>query len=565
MNILVPLWGKKYIDYFFEFTIIGLLHKHNLPKINLETRITFLTNSLGKKQILRNKSLASIEKFAEINFLEIDDIITDFNYTVILTLAYARGLMRTPSTEYFKTLFVMLNADFYLSDGSLKRIEESANSGYSAIFGTSLRVNDKVFTKTVFKSAKNIDQIIINNRKLVSLSLQNLHPTVNTMDLSSPDISSRAYSKIYKKINNDLMLSHDFIYCCMGIVPMKILYEINSYVDYSFVPDLCDLDRMTFLNDSDNYFCMELHDPSKELELMEFKRKSEAEIANRLSNWTTVEHRIYADQTVIFHTNNLSENDFNQIAKFNKEFQSIKEKMKKPINYKNHKYWISGVQAWRYHMQLKGYSEEQINLIAPEVRARKGFKISSILQILSSKALLANMSLKKYLGFTKKGIPKFISPYIEFSKIHPINGFRVSKQTKSRLLDTNQFRDNKKSQTQFGKSLVQRESLFRFVNLDQNSRTFLENYLKATVASGSSLKLDLVYWDNAILRRILSFYSHFFIKKHYRRKLLDLIIYLFFITTYIIVCSPLIKLFGNRFHQSDSLEHSILVDVQSHD
>jgi hypothetical protein len=369
VQILVPVWGKEYISDFLNFSLRALFLKNNIPNVlkKHNVKITYLTTKESTIEIQRNPIFKTYQKIIRSEFIYIDDLIVNFNYSTILTLAYARGFENESDETYFNTLFILLNSDFILSNGSLSSIVLKANEGASAVFGASLRVESQELRKYLKKkfTNKNLGKVF-SSRELLKFAFNNLHPTVKAMMLNSNMLKYKVITKFYWAVSSTTLVSHDYLLCCMGIVPQRRMKFVKSFVDYSFVPELTNLRTHSHLTDSDNYLALEMQNFDKEIEFISIEGKTTKSIAKHMSTWTTEYHRSTAEQLIVFHSEELENNFTEKIIKFEELFLTIKNQMKrKPKNYIDHPHWVGGVTAWLYHLTAARKEKIDLSEISP--------------------------------------------------------------------------------------------------------------------------------------------------------------------------------------------------------
>jgi len=369
VQILVPVWGKEYVSDFLNFSLRALFLKNNIPNVlkNHNVKITYLTTKESTIEIQKNTIFKTYQKIIKSEFICIDDLIVNFNYSTILTLAYARGFENESDDTFFNTLFILLNSDFILSNGSLSSIVQSADEGASAVFGASLRVESielRKYLRKTFKE-KNLDKKLLS-RELLKFAFENLHPTVKAMTMNTNFLKYKVITKIYWAVSPSTLVSHDYLLCCMGIVPQRRMKFVKSFVDYSFVPELTNLKTHSYLTDSDNYLAIEMQNFDKEIEYIDTEGKTTKTIAKHMSTWTTEHHRSAAEQLIVFHSEDLEQNFTQKISKFENLFLNIKNQMKrKPKNYVDHPHWVGGVNSWLYHINASRNEKINISKIRP--------------------------------------------------------------------------------------------------------------------------------------------------------------------------------------------------------
>ena len=140
---------------------------------------------------------------------------------------------------------------------------------------------------------------------------------------------------------------------------------INSYCDYGFVPELVPSGQFSILNDSDDFFMLELQPLMQERYLIHSGTTSPRKIANELARWVTAEHRHFSKVDIVFRTGELP-------ATFNKNRAGLADYIEKlqrsmphrPLNHVDHIYWVLGMQAWA---ASKYGNSEQTQEMPPEV------------------------------------------------------------------------------------------------------------------------------------------------------------------------------------------------------
>ena len=372
VRILVPVWGQEYIDDFLNYSMQALLLDRNIPLVarNYKITINFLTTDQGISDIKAHEQYIKIKKYARIVFISVEDLVVDFNYSTILTLAYARGLQAIRANSYFRTCFILLNSDFILSNGSLHSLVQAGENGASAVYGASLRINsENTKAKLLNEFEKKTKQKFFSSRSLVRFALKNLHPTVKAMTINQNTLSYQIYTKIYWHLSNKLLISHDYLLCCMALVPTKRLEQVSSYVDYSFAAELSDPDTRVVIADSDDYLAIEIQGKDTEIEFIEIGSKSLKYIAKHISSWTTKEHREVSNSLIKFHSTNLPSSFDKQVEKFEKNYSEISRKLtRKPMSHIDHPHWVGGLNAWLFHVRLKFGGDIKLSDISPQVK-----------------------------------------------------------------------------------------------------------------------------------------------------------------------------------------------------
>jgi hypothetical protein len=122
---------------------------------------------------------------------------------------------------------------------------------------------------------------------------------------------------------------------------------VNSYCDYGFVPELVPSGRFEVLNESDDFFMLELQPVEQEKHFLCCGKPTIKQIARELSVWTTQEHRRFAEIDVVFHSSDLPpvlETVREQAAVLTGRLHGMMNRT--PMDHVRHPYWVLGVDAW---------------------------------------------------------------------------------------------------------------------------------------------------------------------------------------------------------------------------
>src|SRR5882724_1658903 len=95
-EILIPIWGERYIRRFAQLGLRSLLAPRNLPWLcrHHRVKVSVMTTQDGVNQCRRWPSFVELAKIAEISYVAIDDLLALYgpNYSVILTRAFNRAM-----------------------------------------------------------------------------------------------------------------------------------------------------------------------------------------------------------------------------------------------------------------------------------------------------------------------------------------------------------------------------------------------------------------------------------------------------------------------------------------
>src|SRR5215831_505135 len=134
VKVLLPVWGFDFIDQFLNGNLPTLLAPGNLPALaaRLPTEFIFLTSEPDSDFLREHIAVRRLENVCSVQFLFIDDLITEGNHSTTVTLAYARAV-REAGEAMLDTCFFFLVSDYVMADGSLSHVLDRMMAGTSAV------------------------------------------------------------------------------------------------------------------------------------------------------------------------------------------------------------------------------------------------------------------------------------------------------------------------------------------------------------------------------------------------------------------------------------------------
>jgi hypothetical protein len=364
VKFLTVIWGERYIEEFSKVALPSFLAPGNLPFLAQATdlEIAIMTSESSVEAFHGEPAFATLKSLCRVRFIFIDDLITTGVYGVTLTLAYARGI-RDSGAEQTNTYFVFMNSDFVLADGSLQTLVGKISQGHPCIMAPSLRASSEAVLPTLDKLVdRGTSRLAMPARKLVQLALDNLHPTVIGKTITQDFVSCTTHNQIYWQVDSNTLLGRYHLIFMLAIKPERPMPPVNSYCDYGFVPELVPSGRFTVLDDSDDFFMLELQSAAQEKQFLHCGKTGIEEMARELSRWTTREQRRFAEVDAVFHAGDLPP-DLEAVRKEAAAFiAKLHGKMKrKAVDHVRHFYWVFGVEAWLTRRQ----AEMSVNADAP--------------------------------------------------------------------------------------------------------------------------------------------------------------------------------------------------------
>ncbi|WP_315806250.1 MULTISPECIES: hypothetical protein [unclassified Bradyrhizobium] len=349
VKFLTVIWGTRYIDEFAALSLPSYLAPGNLPDVARETELEILimTSAEGRAHFVDLPIMEKVRALCLVRFILIDDLITTGIYGVTLTLAYARGIMDS-GLEQTNTHFIFMNSDFVLADGSLRTTIAKLREGYPCIMAPSLRASAETMLPILASSLSDDGfRLTLPPRAMVQLAFENLHPTVLAKTVTQLFVSCDTHNQIYWQVDETTMLARYHLIFMLAIKPEVPMSPVNSYCDYGFVPELVPSGKIGFMDDSDDFFMLELQPQAQEQSLLRCGVKSLGSIAAELSRWTTKEHRRYAQVDLVFRSGPGGEG-LPKVKAIARKFMADLQSRMTPnaVPHEGHEYWSSGLKAW---------------------------------------------------------------------------------------------------------------------------------------------------------------------------------------------------------------------------
>jgi hypothetical protein len=358
VKFVTVVWGESYITRFATLALPSFIAPGNLAALaagsDLEVVILTQRSDFGKFD--EYAAFRKLRTICPTRFVAIDDLITASAYGFTLTLAYARAVIAC-GEEMLSTHFVFMNADFVLADGSLRSLLNHIHAGRSIVLAPSFRATAET-VEPALRAAVDAGShtLAIAPRRLVSLALPHPHPTTVAKIVNQGLCHSVQPNQFFWRVDHQTMLGRYFLIFMLCLRPERIVTTINSYCDYSFVPEMCPSGDEVVMGDSDEFFMLELQLRRQETMLLRPGPQSPREIARSLSGWTTPEHRRAARHDIVFHAGELPPALGEVKAQARAFIQSIDSMLEPAMSHVAHPHWIGGVDAFRALRMAQGFT-----------------------------------------------------------------------------------------------------------------------------------------------------------------------------------------------------------------
>ena len=379
-KFLTVVWGKAYITRFANLALPSFIAPGNLPALAEATdlEVVIMTRRDDIAHFECQETFERLRTICPVRFVDIDDLITTSAYGVTLTLAYARPIIACGS-EMLNTHFVFMNADFVLADGSLRSLARHIVEGRTIVLGPSFRATAEEVEPLLENAMDRPAGVLsIPPRQMTALAMPHPHPTTVAKTLTQGLCHSTHPNQFFWQVDRNTLLARYYLIFMLCLKPERVLESVNSFCDYSFIPEMCPSGDEAVMDDSDDFFMLELQEREQEIEMLRLGSQSPEETVASLQTWTTKEHRRASTHDIIFHTEDIPPGVASTKAVAQAFVSDINSRLAAPVQHHSHPYWIRGERAWASYRTAQKLSSNPSELSVPARRKEKKFNLRAI-------------------------------------------------------------------------------------------------------------------------------------------------------------------------------------------
>ncbi|MDO8289812.1 MAG: hypothetical protein Q7T44_11390 [Parvibaculum sp.] len=359
-RLLIAVWGSKYFDYLTEFSLPSWLAPDNLPALArlVDLEIDFLTSDADARNFSATTHFANLQAICPVNFVSIDDLIGRDMYTITLTGAFGRGMIRH-GEGMTDIAFIFMNADFVLSNGSLAHVGSLILSGEEAVMAPSYRSTEEAVAPQLTEWFNSHDETLnISSRDLVRFALRAPHPTTIAKSVTQSGFVTRRPNQLYWPVDDNTVIGHHLLSFMLCIKPDRVVTHVNSYCDYSFIQHFSSLRKLHTISDSDDFFMLEMQSHDFERDLIHTGENSADYVVQMTRRWATALHYENLKQQLVFHDQELPENFESHAVRAHVFIEQVLKKLPSPHDHVGHPHWIGGLINWRLRSDIRIVPDE---------------------------------------------------------------------------------------------------------------------------------------------------------------------------------------------------------------
>jgi hypothetical protein len=346
--VLVVAWGRRYIDRLARYGFASLLAPGNLPHVaaRLPVTIQIMTRAEDEAYFEAQPLVRRLLELGQITVVPIDDLIVPDLYTVTLTLAYARGIA-IHGEAMTRTVFLSLNADFVLSDGSLANVMKRLDAGAGSVMAASYKaVAEEVLPRIEALCPPEGGPLSLTGRHLAAIGLASPHLTTVAKTVNQSRCWSRAANHLFWQEDATACVARFFQIFFLAMRPTRVVMQVHGYCDYSFPELYCPDGRMDVIEDSDEVMILEMQERAADARSIVYGARPEGAWERDITEWCVPSHLEAARVPMLFHSTGRDARAKALLALSRSDMARITAAIREPVANRGHFYWVAGVAAW---------------------------------------------------------------------------------------------------------------------------------------------------------------------------------------------------------------------------
>jgi hypothetical protein len=308
-RLIIPVWGERYAKKVLSITLPAVLAPGNLPELGraFAIELVIVTESRLFDLFRGAPAVAAAERICKVLLVSLDDLVLDSaaDYGITLTHAMFRGFADL-GARMTETYLLFLNADFIVSDGSLRHLAQLMCQGKRLIHAPSFRVIlEEVWPELQARVDPDLWTLNLPSREMAKLALMHKHPTVRARTVNQRLSHQKWMDQFYWYVDEETLIGYQAPVALVAIKPERVIRDPVLVWDFAFIPEAAPTLIPHFIVDSDEFFMIEPQSRETGSEMIRIGWVSTDEVAADLSRWLTKEHRESSKQLLTIHSGEL--------------------------------------------------------------------------------------------------------------------------------------------------------------------------------------------------------------------------------------------------------------------
>ena len=347
-QVLLPVWGYEFARQFLDRSLPTLLAPGNLPAVAaaLPTEFVFLTTTKDEFVIREHPAYRRLASVCAVRFQAIDNLVMQGNHSTTITLAYA-GEIKRCGVAAVDTCFFFLVSDYLMADGSLAAVLARMQAGASAVqVGNFQTVEDEAGEWLDRRIGSDAGAVALPARELMRWALTCMHPATIANTVNCTVCHNRHTNRLFWRVDDETLIGRFYLMHMICIRPEVIDFVIGASCDYSFIPEMCPSGEVVTITDSDEYLAVEVQPRGHEGHFVAWGPCTPRDTAISLSEWTTAQHRLNVNETIVYHAGELPAVLPDVVEEATRFVSQVSQELSSaPQPHRDHPYWRGAIAA----------------------------------------------------------------------------------------------------------------------------------------------------------------------------------------------------------------------------
>lgn len=342
-RIIIPVWGRKYVDRLAAACLPALLAPGNLPYLaaHFDCELVIVTENKLFDAVRALDVIQRAQRWCGLRLVAMDDVMPHPSYYgLTITHSLYRGF--TDLGDAAKDVWCLfLNADFILADGSYRALVARIHAGARIILSPSYcTIEENVRPVLRERIAADNGVLAMPPREMAGLILDNRHYTIRAKTVNWHMYRIEHVDQFYYVHDRDTLLGRQIPIAVVAFRPERVPLEPVAFWDYGILTEICPTAELCVLGDSDDFLMLELRTQGGMGDWLKLGWLDKDEIARQLSQWSTHDQRRCARYTLTLHRADLPKDIDAGVKALHSYYADVESRLApEPRPYKNHYIW----------------------------------------------------------------------------------------------------------------------------------------------------------------------------------------------------------------------------------